>query len=95
MSDETDIGLRQVPRERLLYDVETLRAARDAYGNEYDIKRNVKTSAVSYEIRTALRFWFGGQQSYRTSERIWRTCERVDEGEARFDRERDEVVETR
>lgn len=70
----------EVPRRDVLYDKDTLRQLNDKYGPESEIKRNVRTSATMYEIRTALRYWFGGEQTHRTSSRIWNTCEAVDNG---------------
>jgi hypothetical protein len=76
-----------VESNRLLYDEETLSDVRDALAEEdvapkaTEIKRNVKTSATVYEIRTALTFWFGGRMSHRESDRVWSNCEAFENGE--------------
>lgn len=60
-----------VSRLDLLYDSTTLRHYNEEYGPPTEIKRHVKTTAKVYEIRTALRYWFGGQASHRTSDAVW------------------------
>lgn len=69
-----------VEKVELLYDPQTLRHYRDEYGIAEEIKHGVKTMAAIYEIRTALRYWLGGRNTHRTSDRIWGRCEAVDEG---------------
>lgn len=70
----------EVDRAELLYDKARLENLLDRFGQESSIKDNVKTSAKLYEIRTALRYWFGGTADHRTSDRIWRRCKAVDDG---------------
>ena len=74
-----------VDRIDVLYDKRTLKRLNDSYGpegkaTESEIKRHVKTSATMYEIRTALRYWFGGDRTRRTSQRIWDNCAAVEAG---------------
>jgi hypothetical protein len=71
---------RAVPRVRLLYDKDTLEPLRDEYESPAAIKDHVETAAKVYEIRTALRYWFGGSADYRTSDRIWKRCRAVENG---------------
>lgn len=71
----------RIDRNRLLFDPQTLERKMDEYGsNPLDIKLNVKTSAKQYEIRTAIRYWFGGQASHRTSDGVWGDCKAFDDG---------------
>lgn len=67
-------------RTEVLYDKEILEPLRDEYENATAIKANVETPAFIYEIRTALRYWFGGENNYRTNDRIWDRCKEIDNG---------------
>lgn len=68
-----------IGRIDLLYDPQVLRNARDRYGPPTEIKANVDTTAKVYEIRTALRFWGGGQDGVRTNTCVWRRLKWHDE----------------
>lgn len=70
----------ELPRDEVLYDRETVQRLAEKYASPAEIKHNVKTSATTYEIRTAVRYWCGGQASHRTSDRIWQKCRAVEEG---------------
>jgi hypothetical protein len=76
----------EVHRNELLYDKEYLNDLRDRLDengvppNPVNIKRHTDTDAFIYEIRTALRFWFGGRASHRTSDRVWNTCKAIGDG---------------
>lgn len=72
--------MKEISRERLLYDKAVLDDVRRRYENELAIKENVDTNAFVYEIRTALRYWFGGSADHRTSKRVWMACKAVDNG---------------
>lgn len=61
----------EVDRLDVLYDPARLENLHERFAPETEIKRNVKTSAKTYEIRTALRYWFGGVQTHRTSSVLW------------------------
>jgi hypothetical protein len=70
--------------ERVLYDSECLGRLRDQYGNAFEIKANVDTTAKVYEIRTAIRCWFGGHMDYRTSDRIETNIDAFKDGERKL-----------
>lgn len=72
-------------RAELLYDPTVLRQMRDRYGHAEGIKHHVDTPALIYEIRTALRYWFGGKNNHRTNDNIWDRCGAVDEGNLALD----------
>lgn len=59
-----------IHENRVLYDRECLERLHEQHGNAFEIKSAVDTTAKVYEIRTALRCWFGGEMDYRTSDRI-------------------------
>ena len=67
-------------RRELLYDSELLGHLVDRHGNAIDIKQAVDTPAFIYEIRTAIEYWFGGQNNHRTNDAIWMKCKAVDDG---------------
>jgi len=73
---------RCIDRRELLYNETTLSAMLDEYGRESEIKRFVKTSATVYEIRSALKYWFGldDGEPRRISKRIVDACAAVDQG---------------
>lgn len=79
--------MMDVDKNRLLYDKETLSDVRDALEESgvppkaTEIKHNVKTGAFTYEIRTALTYWFGGRMSHRESKEIWGNCKAFDDGQ--------------
>lgn len=68
-----------IDRIDLLYDPVVLEQARERHGEESAIKSNVETTAKTYEIRTALRYWFGGQDTHRTNTAVWRRLRLHDE----------------
>jgi hypothetical protein len=70
----------EIPRDILLYDPEVLEGVNEEFGPATEIKHNIRTSAKIYEIRTALRYWFGGSSDHRTSDVIWMYCESVEKG---------------
>lgn len=72
---------KSIEKNRLLYDPAILEELVDEHGTPANIKLAIKTTAKQYEIRTAMRYWFGGQVTYRTSDRIWSNCEAVGNGE--------------
>lgn len=72
---------KDVPQKQLLYDEARLETLVDEFGNAVEIKENVTTRAFIYEIRTAIEYWFGGQNSHRESDRVWKNCEAIDEGQ--------------
>lgn len=67
-------------RRELLYDPNLLERLVDEHGNAIAIKDAVDTPAFVYEIRTAIEYWFGGQNNHRTNDAIWRRCKFVDDG---------------
>lgn len=67
-------------RRELLYDKTLLADLADQFGNAIDIKEAVETPAFIYEIRTALEYWFGGQNNHRTNDGVWMRCKAVDDG---------------
>lgn len=67
-------------RCEVLYDEETLHDLAVEHESEVAIKEAIKTPAFVYEIRTAIRYWAGGTNDHRCSDRIWDRCEAVDEG---------------
>lgn len=67
-------------RKQVLYDEPLLSHLVEEHGNAIDIKEAIKTSAHTYEIRTAIEYWFGGQNNHRTSDAIWMRCKAVDDG---------------
>lgn len=71
---------REVPKKQLLYDEAFLADIVDEHGNSVEIKQNIKTTAFIYEIRTAIEYWFGGQNSHRESDLVWHNCKAVDDG---------------
>jgi hypothetical protein len=71
----------QYGRRELLYDEELLGELVDDHGNAIEIKHEVRTPAHIYEIRTAVEYWFGGENNHRTSDRIWQTCHAVEAGQ--------------
>lgn len=70
--DPDECKQAEIERVELLYNESVLSHAREEYGRASGIKRAVKTSAKTYEIRTALRFWEGNPPSYRTCDPLWR-----------------------
>lgn len=70
----------EVPKKQLLYDEARLADLVDQHGNAIEIKENVKTDAFVYEIRTAIEYWFGGQNNHRMSDGIWYNCKAVEDG---------------
>lgn len=76
---------RSLGRQELLYDRERLRMVRDEYGPATEIKHAVDTPAFIYEIRTALRYWFGGNNNHRANDEVWARCEAVEEGRLHLD----------
>lgn len=70
----------EVPKKQLLYDEARLADLVDQHGNAIEIKENVKTGAFIYEIRTAIEYWFGGDQDRRTSKGVWRNCKAIEDG---------------
>lgn len=70
-----------IHENRLLYDPEVLERVQEQYGNAFEIKANVDTTAKVYEIRTALRCWFGGAFDHRTSQRIRDNVEAFKDGD--------------
>lgn len=79
-----------VPRDILLFDRETLDGVSEEFGPASEIKKHIKTSAKLYEIRTALRYWFGGQNDHRTCDVVWDRCSAVEGG--RMELQGDELV---
>lgn len=78
----------RIDRNKLLYDPQTLAQMRDRHGSTpLEVKMGVETNATVYEIRTAIRFWFGGSESHRTSERVWKHCEAFETGQWELDSE--------
>jgi len=69
-----------VPKRRLLYDKDFLSDVQADVGNAIEMKAEIDTTATVYEIRTACEYWFGGQASHRTSDRVWGNCKAVDDG---------------
>ncbi|WP_226041210.1 hypothetical protein [Natrinema sp. DC36] len=70
----------EISRDDLLYDGDRLLEMRDEFGPATEIKRHVQTTAMIYEIRTALKYWSGESQTHRTCGAVWRRCELVEEG---------------
>lgn len=62
-------------RTQIIYDEPYLMNLHEKYGDETEIKKHVDTSAVLYEIRTALRYWKGGKATHRTSDCVWTRLE--------------------
>lgn len=81
MVNMTNADRKQYGRRELLYDRELLGHLVDEHGNAIDIKEAVDTPAFTYEIRTAVEYWFGGQNNHRTSDAIWMRCKAVDDGQ--------------
>lgn len=81
---------RSVPRDVLLFDRARLGDLQERYGPETEIKKHVDTAAKLYEIRTALRYWFGGRNDHRTCDVVWNRCEAVKHG--RMELRGDELV---
>lgn len=77
---------RSIDRDRLLYSTDVLEAARDDFGPATEIKHAVRTSAKIYEIRTALRYWFGGSNDHRTDDVVWNRCKAVNDGNLKLSR---------
>lgn len=77
----------EVDRNALLYDSERLAQVMDETDTNTPaaLKHAVKTTATIYEIRTALAYWKGDGQSFRTSDRIWSNCEAFENGEWELD----------
>ena len=67
-------------RTELLYDKEVLGEMNEEHGRATEIKKHVKTPASIAEIRTALRYWFGGKNNHRASDDVWMKCKAVDDG---------------
>lgn len=81
-----------VDRKRLLYDKDVLADVRDEYQKATEIKHHIDTTAFTYEIRTALRYWFGGKCDHRASNGIWNRCEAVDNGQWEWHDQTDTLI---
>lgn len=86
-----------VEAERLLYDEARLGTLIDEYGTAMNVKLNVATTATTYEIYTAVRYWFGGKKPQVTSynrqisQTVWNRCKGVENG--MYDMEDGELVD--
>jgi len=73
---------QSVDRIDLLFDEERLSALHQQYNTASGIKANVSTSAATYEIRSALAYWYGVDtaHNHRISRRVIDQCEAVENG---------------
>jgi hypothetical protein len=70
---------KRIDRNELLFNPMVLDQMVERHGSPLNIKLNVQTTAKQYEIRTAIRYWFGGKASHRTSDGIWDDCKAFDD----------------
>jgi len=70
----------EVDKEDILFCEPRLMELSEKYGNAFDIKLNVKTTAHIYEIRTALRFWRDDRRTHRESKTLWVRLEHYSDG---------------
>lgn len=61
----------EIERLDLLYNEQRIMALHEQYGDATEIKKHVKTTAVVYEIHTALRFWNDKTATHRTNDCLW------------------------
>lgn len=81
MEEKTFETQETIHKNRLLYDTTVLERCADTYGPTTEIKLHVHTGATIYEIRTALRFWFGGDNDHRCSQQVWNNCQSFKDGQ--------------